>query len=151
MRANDTGIRQARTQGLQVALAVSLYGVSFGALAVTSGFSVAQTMVLSLVMFSGASQFALIGIIASGGAAAGLAAVLSAALLGMRNGLYALRMSPVLEARWPLKILAAHLTIDESTAVGSASGVVSRTVISMLLSIPAGFSTMQFKNSYIIN
>ena len=120
MPANDTGVRQARAQGLQVALAVSLYGISFGALAVISGFSIAQTMVLSLAMFSGASQFALIGIIASGGAAAGLAAVLSAGLLGVRNALYSLRMSPVLAPRGPLKLLAAHLTIDESTAVGSA-------------------------------
>jgi predicted branched-subunit amino acid permease len=103
-----------------VALAVSLYGVSFGALAVTSGFSLWQTMVLSLVMFSGASQFALIGIIATGGAAAGLAAVLSAGLLGIRNSLYALRMSPLVGARGGLRVIAAHLTIDESTAVGSA-------------------------------
>jgi predicted branched-subunit amino acid permease len=94
--------------------------VSFGALAVTSGFSLWQTMVLSLVMFSGASQFALIGIIATGGAAAGLAAVLSAGLLGIRNSLYALRMSPLVGARGGLRVIAAHLTIDESTAVGSA-------------------------------
>jgi predicted branched-subunit amino acid permease len=77
-------------------------------------------MVLSLVMFSGASQFALIGIIATGGAAAGLAAVLSAGLLGIRNSLYALRMSPLVGARGGLRVIAAHLTIDESTAVGSA-------------------------------
>jgi len=120
MRASESSSVEARRQGLQVAVAVSLYGVSFGALAVISGFSIWQTMVLSLVMFSGASQFALIGIIASGGAAAGLAAVLSAGLLGMRNSLYSLRMSPLLGVRGGLRILAAHLTIDESTAVGSA-------------------------------
>ncbi|MDR9395894.1 AzlC family ABC transporter permease [Pontimonas sp.] len=120
MTASDSSTARARAQGLQVALAVSLYGVSFGALAVTSGFSLWQTMVLSLVMFSGASQFALIGIIATGGAAAGLAAVLSAGLLGIRNSLYALRMSPLVGARGGLRVIAAHLTIDESTAVGSA-------------------------------
>lgn len=119
MRASRGHDAQARTQGLQVAAAVSLYGVSFGALSVASGLTVAQTVVLSLVMFSGASQFALIGIIASGGAAAGVAAVLSAGLLGIRNGLYALRMAPVLSARGPLRLLAAQLTIDESTAVAS--------------------------------
>lgn len=120
MTASASSSAAAKTQGLQVALAVSLYGVSFGALAVTSGFSLGQTMVLSLVMFSGASQFALIGIIASGGAAAGLAAVLSAGLLGVRNSLYSLRMSPLLGATGGLRLLAAHLTVDESTAVGSA-------------------------------
>jgi predicted branched-subunit amino acid permease len=113
-------IRRARSQGIQVALAVSLYGVSFGALAVISGFSVAQTMVLSLVMFSGASQFALIGVIATGGAAAGFAAVASAGLLGIRNGLYALRMSPIVGPGSLKRLVAAQLTVDESTAVGSA-------------------------------
>lgn len=113
-------IRAARSQGLQVALAVSLYGVSFGALAVISGFSVAQTMVLSLLMFSGASQFALIGVIASGGASAGFAAVASAGLLGIRNGLYALRMSPVVGPGVFKRLVAAQLTVDESTAVGTA-------------------------------
>jgi predicted branched-subunit amino acid permease len=113
-------IRRARSQGLQVALAVSLYGVSFGALAVISGFNVAQTMALSLVMFSGASQFALIGVIATGGAAAGFAAVASAGLLGIRNGLYALRMSPIVGQGILKRLVAAQLTVDESTAVGSA-------------------------------
>ena len=113
-------IRAARAQGVQVALAVSLYGVSFGALAVISGFSVGQTMVLSLLMFSGASQFALIGLIASGGVAAGFAAVASAGLLGIRNGLYALRMSPIVGTGWLKRLVAAQLTVDESTAVGTA-------------------------------
>ena len=113
-------IRAARSHGLQVALAVSLYGVSFGALAVISGFSVAQTMMLSLLMFSGASQFALIGVIASGGASAGFAAVASAGLLGLRNGLYALRMSPIVGPGVVKRFVAAQLTVDESTAVGTA-------------------------------
>ena len=118
-------IRAARSQGLQVALAVSLYGVSFGALAVISGFSVAQTMVLSLLMFSGASQFALIGVIASGGASAGFAAVASAGLLGLRNGLYALRMSPIVGPGVVKRFVAAQLTVDESTAVGTAQPTLS--------------------------
>ena len=114
-------IRHARNQGIQVGLAVSLYGVSFGALSVVLGFSIGQTMVLSLVMFSGASQFAFIGIIAGGGgvAAAG-AAIASAGLLGVRNGLYALRMSPIVGPGWWRRAVAAQLTIDESTAVAVA-------------------------------
>src|SRR5690606_38876252 len=67
-----------------VGLAVSAYGVSFGALAVASGLDVWQTCVLSLLMFSGGSQFALIGVLASGGTAAGVAAISSAVLLGTR-------------------------------------------------------------------
>ena len=60
-------LRKARAQGFQVAFAVSLSGVSFGALSVALGFTLWQTMVLSLVMFSGASQFAFIGVVATGG------------------------------------------------------------------------------------
>lgn len=120
MNRPDGEIRQARSQGIQVALAVSLYGMSFGALAMVSGFSLWQTMVLSLVMFSGASQFAVIGIVATGGVSAGLTAVLSAGLLGVRNGLYALRMSALLQPRGWTRLAAAQLTVDESTAVATA-------------------------------
>jgi predicted branched-subunit amino acid permease len=112
-------IRQAKTQGIQVALAVSVSGVSFGALATVSGFTIAQTMVLSLVMFSGASQFALIGIIGTGGLGAWAAAAFTAGLLGLRNGLYGLRMSPIIGPGVAKRTLAAQLTVDESTAVGS--------------------------------
>ena len=109
--------RRARSHGVQVALAVSLYGISFGALAVALGFSVWQTMVLSLLMFSGASQFAFVGIIGTGGVAAAGAAIASAGLLGIRNGLYALRMSPLVGPGFWKRALAGHLTVDESTAV----------------------------------
>lgn len=112
--------RAAIRASLAVGLAVSAYGVSFGALAVTAGLDVWQTCALSLLMFSGGSQFALIGILASGGAAAGGAAIASAALLGTRNGLYALRVSPFIGGGWPRKLLAAHWTIDETTAVSTA-------------------------------
>lgn len=112
--------RQARSQGLQVALAVSLYGFSFGALAVALGFSVWQTMVLSLLMFSGASQFAFIGIIASGGVAAAGAAIAASGMLGVRNGLYALRLSPIIGEGFFKRLVAAQLTVDESTAVAIA-------------------------------
>lgn len=105
---------------LAVGVAVAAYGVSFGALSVAAGLDIWQTCVLSLFMFSGGSQFALVGVIASGGASAGLAAIASATLLGTRNGIYALRVAPFLGARWPKKLLAAHWTIDETTAVSTA-------------------------------
>ncbi len=112
-------IRLAKSQGIQVALAVSVSGISFGALAVVSGFSLWQTMVLSLVMFSGASQFAVIGIMGTAGMAAWMPAVFTAALLGLRNGLYGLRMSPIIGPGVAKRTLAAHWTVDETTAVGS--------------------------------
>ena len=105
---------------LSVGIAVSAYGLSFGALSVASGLDIWQTSVLSLLMFSGGSQFALIGVIAAGGAAAGPAAIGAAALLGARNTLYSIRMSPIIGPGWLKRFLAGWITIDESTAVGTA-------------------------------
>lgn len=116
----DADRRAAWRASLAVALAVSAYGISFGALAVAAGLDILQTCILSLVMFSGGSQFALIGVLASGGTAAGPAAIAGAALLGLRNGLYAIRVSPMIGPGWAKRLLAAHLTIDESTAVATA-------------------------------
>src|SRR5690606_30629020 len=70
-------------------------------------------------MFSGGSQFALVGVIAAGGAAAGPAAIASATLLGSRNAIYAMRMGPIIGKGWVRRLVAAHLTIDESTAVAT--------------------------------
>ena len=112
--------REAIRASFAVGLAVAAYGVSFGALSVASGLDIWQTCFLSLIMFSGGSQFAVIGILASGGAAAGGAAIASGALLGTRNALYALRVAPFIGGPWPKKVLAAHWTIDETTAVSTA-------------------------------
>ena len=112
--------RAALRASLAVGIAVSAYGISFGALSVAAGLDIWQTCFLSLVMFSGGSQFAVIGILASGGSAAGVAAIASSTLLGARNALYAIRMAPVVGGRRPRTILAAHLTIDETTAVSTA-------------------------------
>lgn len=117
---DDVDAQRARRQGLAVAIATSAYGVSFGALAVAAGLDVWQTCVLSLVMFTGGSQFAFIGVIASGGLAAAPAAIASAALLGVRNVAYGMRMSPVIGAGMARRTAASHFTIDESVAVALA-------------------------------
>ena len=102
-----------------VGLATGVYGISFGALAVTSGFSFAQTQVLSLGLFSGASQFAVVGIMGAGGGA--VAAIATSSLLGFRNGLYALSIANVLKLKGFKKVIASQLTIDESTAMSVAN------------------------------
>ena len=98
-----------------VGAATGLYGVSFGALAVAAGLDIWQTMALSLLMFSGGSQFAFIGVVATG--AGVVPAIISAWLLGVRNGFYAIRMNPILSVSALVRPLAAQLTIDESNAV----------------------------------
>jgi predicted branched-subunit amino acid permease len=102
-------------RALSVGLAASLYGVSLGALGVASGLTVAQTCVMSLLLFSGGSQFALVGIIGGGGSAA--SAITASSLLGIRNGLYGLQLKPILGVRGLRRVAAAQVTIDESTAV----------------------------------
>lgn len=116
----DSDVRRARREGAGVAIATSAYGVSFGALSVASGLDVWQTCVLSLLMFTGGSQFAFVGVISAGGLAAAPAAIASAGLLGARNIAYGLRMSPVIGPGTVRRAAAAHLTIDESTAVALA-------------------------------
>jgi predicted branched-subunit amino acid permease len=98
-----------------VGFATGLYGISFGALSVAAGLDFWQTMVLSLLMFSGGSQFAFVGVIATG--AGVVPAVLSAWLLGVRNGFYAIRLAPVMSLSGILRPIGAQLTIDESNAV----------------------------------
>ncbi|MEO7147657.1 MAG: AzlC family ABC transporter permease [Terrimesophilobacter sp.] len=105
--------------GLAVGLAAAAYGVSYGALAVAAGLDIWQTCVMSLLMFTGGSQFALIGVIATGGVAAGPAAIASAAILGIRNGIYGVRVSPIIGAGFWKRIAAAWTTIDETTAVST--------------------------------
>ena len=107
--------RAAIRDGIAVGLATGAYGLSFGALGTTSGLSVLQTQVLSLLMFSGASQFAMVSILGSGGT--WLTAVSTTAMLGSRNGLYGLRLAPLLRLTGWKRIVGAQLTIDESTAL----------------------------------
>jgi predicted branched-subunit amino acid permease len=116
-RPHDADRAKAVRAGLGVGLATAAYGVSFGALATLSGLDVWQTCFLSLILFSGGSQFALIGVLGAGGVAAAGPAIGSAVLLGSRNLFYAVRMSPLLPGGILRRVAAAQLTIDESTAV----------------------------------
>lgn len=107
--------RAIRRDALGIAVAAGVYGVSFGVLSVVSGLTPLQTCVLSLAMFTGASQFAFIGVIGSGGLPySGVAAAL---LLGARNGLYGIRLAPAVGVRGLRRLVAAQLVIDETTAM----------------------------------
>ncbi|MEU1555342.1 AzlC family ABC transporter permease [Streptomyces scabiei] len=100
---------------LGVGVAVGLSGFAFGVTSAGSGLSLPQTCALSLLVFTGASQFALVGALAAGGnpftAAAG------AFFLGVRNAFYGLRLSQVLALPRAVRPFAAQWVIDETTAV----------------------------------
>lgn len=101
--------------GVSLGLAVGVSGIAFGAAAVSSGLSAWQACALSLLAFTGASQFALAGVMASGGSL--LAGTAGAILLGSRNTLYGLRLAGVLRPRGPGRLLTALGVIDETTAM----------------------------------
>jgi predicted branched-subunit amino acid permease len=101
-------------------IAVGLYGVAFGAAAVGAGLDPWQALTMSALMFTGASQFALVGVLGAGGGA--LAAIGSALLLGTRNTVYGVRLAPMLAPRgWSRRAGAAHWVIDETTAMAVAA------------------------------
>jgi len=98
-----------------VAFTVGAYGIAFGAAAIANHFSVVQACALSLLLFSGASQFAVVGVMGAGGSA--VSAIATSTLLGTRNALYGVRLSPILNHRGIKRVLGAQITIDESTGV----------------------------------
>ena len=105
--------------GLLLGAAVGVFGVSFGVLSVTAGLSVAKTCVLSLLVFTGASQFAAVGVIDGGGSV--VSAMGSALLLAARNAAYGLALSPLFRGDPTAhKLVAAQLTVDEPTAMAAA-------------------------------
>ncbi len=114
----------ARTAVLRDAIglgvAVGLYGVAFGAAAAAAGLDAWQALAMSLLMFTGASQFALVGVLGAGGSA--VAAAGSALLLGTRNTVYGVRLVPLLRPQGLLRRMGtAHWVIDETTAVAVAA------------------------------
>lgn len=115
-----------RSRALSIGIATGAYAISFGAVSVAAGLGVGQAQALSLFMFTGASQFAFVGVVATGGGL--VVAVATAWLLGLRNGLYGLHLATALSPpgrpgrrlRGLPRAGAAHFTIDESTAMALA-------------------------------
>jgi predicted branched-subunit amino acid permease len=103
---------------LGIAIATGAYALSFGAISTAAGLSLLQTSALSLLMFTGASQFALVGVVGAGGSV--WAGAATAALLGSRNALYGARLSSLLDLRGWRRGLGAHFVIDETTAMAIA-------------------------------
>jgi predicted branched-subunit amino acid permease len=119
----STGTWSAARRGvvrdaLGIGIASGAYAISFGAISTAAGLSLLQTCALSVLMFTGASQFALVGVIGAGGSV--WAGAATAALLGARNALYGVRLSTLLQQRSWKRLLAAHFVIDETTAMAIA-------------------------------
>lgn len=115
---------EVKATAISVGVATGVYGISFGAIGVAAGLDILSVMLLSLLMFSGGSQFAFVGVLASGGAP--LTALASAWMMGVRNSFYAVRLASIIGPRGLHRLLAAQLTIDESNAVSAAQADLSK-------------------------
>jgi predicted branched-subunit amino acid permease len=107
--------RKILRDAIGIGLGTATYGLSFGALGIATGLTLLETQLLSLIMFTGGSQFALVGTLAGGGSA--ISAISAASLLGVRNLAYAVRNNSLLKPRGWQRIVGAQFTIDESTAM----------------------------------
>ena len=114
----DPPVRQVVTASLTLGAAVGVFGLAFGVGAVAAGGSVAQACVMSLLVFTGASQFSAVSVIAAGGTTA--SALGGAMILAARNGVYGLAMSRLIGGSLARRLVAAHLVLDESTAMATA-------------------------------
>jgi predicted branched-subunit amino acid permease len=103
---------------LGIGVASGAYAISFGAISTAAGLSLLQTCTLSVLMFTGASQFAFVGVVGAAGSV--WAGAATAALLGSRNALYGVRLSSLLERGFWKRLPAAHFVIDETTAMAIA-------------------------------
>jgi predicted branched-subunit amino acid permease len=103
-----------------IGVATGAYGLSFGAISTAAGLTVWQTSSLSLFMFTGASQFAMVSLIGGGGSP--FAGAATAMLLGTRNAFYGLPLSKLVGGRGWRRVLAAQFVIDETTAMAVAAG-----------------------------
>ena len=101
-----------------------MFGFVFGVAAVGAGASVVQACAMSLLVFTGASQFSAVGVVAAGGSTA--SALGGALLLAARNGVYGLAMARRLPGPLGQRLIAAQLTIDESTAMSAAQAIPTR-------------------------
>jgi 4-azaleucine resistance transporter AzlC len=110
--------RDMLTASVTLGAVVGVFGFVFGVGAVSAGGSVLQACAMSLLVFTGASQFSAVSVIDGGGSTG--SALIGALLLAARNGVYGLAMSSHLKGPILKRVVAAQLTIDESTAMGTS-------------------------------
>jgi 4-azaleucine resistance transporter AzlC len=95
-----------------------IVGVSFGAIAVSSGLPIWMPMLLSVVVFAGAAQFMFVGLVASGGNP--VAAVVAGLLVNARHLPFGFAVGDVFGQGWLRRVVGSHLMIDESVAFALA-------------------------------
>jgi 4-azaleucine resistance transporter AzlC len=113
-------LRDGARRAAPLALAVGLFGVTFGVLARDAGLGPGATIFFSATTFAGSAQFAVAAVLSAGGTAT--AAVLAAVLLNSRYVPIGLSVAPWLPGRAPERLARAQLVVDESWAVSHLGG-----------------------------
>lgn len=106
------------TLAVPFAVAVGLFGVSFGVLSQSAqGMGALAAVVMSVTTFAGSAQFAAASILAAGGSA--IAAILAAVLLNLRYLPIGVSVAPAMRGGTARRFLAAQLVVDESWAISA--------------------------------
>lgn len=115
--ATSGSARRPFAVALPIGVAAFAYGVPFGVLGVASGLTAFQVQFLSLAMFGGAAQLALVGAVATGSSIAGATA--TAIVLGTRAFFYSASLRRDFPT-WRSRFAVAQLVSDESVAAAHA-------------------------------
>ena len=118
MVASDAQRRSIRAQAISIGLAISPFGLAFGALCAESGVGVWEALGFSSLVFGGSSQFAAVSVLADDGTV--IAAVTAGLLLNLRSLAFGVSMAPSLKGSLLWRAGVSQLMIDESTAIGSS-------------------------------
>ena len=110
---NGSGLWQGMVDFSPVALVISSYAIIFGALAVSSGLSVAESCLMSLTVFAGASQFIALPMIRDGSATWTL--ILMALVVNMRHLLYGLNIGRIFKDESKGTLMALSFGIVDET------------------------------------
>ena len=118
MVASDAQRRSIRAQAISIGLAISPFGLAFGALCAESGIGVWEALGFSSIVFGGSSQFAAVSVLADDGTV--IAAITAGLLLNLRSLAFGVSMAPSLKGSLFWRAGVSQLMIDESTAIGSS-------------------------------
>ena len=113
-------LRTLLMRAAPIAIAVGLFGVSFGVLAVAAGLPGWSAILMSALVFAGSAQFAAVGVLSAGGGV--LPAVVAGALLNVRYLATGIAVARAFPGGRLKRTLLAQLVVDETYALGVAAG-----------------------------
>ena len=117
-------MRQILVAAAPIAIAVFVFGASFGVLAVAAHLPAWSVVLMSTLVFAGSAQFAALGVIAAGGSV--LTAIFAGALLNLRFIATGIAVAGSLPGGRLRRSLLAQLSIDESYAMSVRAGAPGR-------------------------